>query len=256
MALAMLVATGCNYGAYFFRDTHRPMQAMEARMDGDARRTCLLVLMPGMLNLPDDFFEHGFVEDAIASSRRCDIVAPDAHFGYYTDGSLRRQIAADILTVADERGYEDIWLVGVSMGGMGALLVAQDQPELVDGVVLFAPFLGDDALIRSIDAAGGLAEWDAPEDANPNDADEYDDALWVWLQGYATHADRMPPLYIGVGRDDSLRPGIDLLAAHLPESHHGQAEGGHKWDTWRVMWRRLLASPPWDPRGPAPRIDG
>ena len=68
--LAATLAAGCNYGAYFFRETHRPMQALEARMDPDVRRSCLLVMMPGMLDLPDDYLRHGFVADAAAASRR------------------------------------------------------------------------------------------------------------------------------------------------------------------------------------------
>ena len=65
----------------------------------------------------------------------------------------------------------------------------------------------------------------------------------------------MPALYIGVGAQDGMRVGVELLTDHLPASHHGLAEGGHAWDTWRVLWRRLLSSPPWDPRDTPPRID-
>lgn len=256
LAVASTLLGGCNWGAYFFRETHRPMQALEARMDPQARASCLLVMMPGMLDLPDDYLRHGFVDDAASASRRCDVVMLDAHFGYYQDGTLRRQVAGDVLVVADQRGYEDVWLVGISMGGMGALLVAQEHPELVDGVVLLAPFLGDEALVTSIERAGGLEAWEAPEDADRYDDEEYDEALWGWLQGYARHPDQMPPLYVGVGTEDRLRPGIALLAAHLPETHHGRVEGGHDWATWRQLWRRLLRSPPWDPNGAAPSLAG
>ncbi len=255
-ALAALFALGCNWGAYFFREVHRPMLALEARVDPHARQPCLLVMMPGMLDIPDDFLRNGFVEDATAASRRCDVVMLDAHFGYYRDGTLRRQVAADVLFLADQRGYEEIWLVGISMGGMGALLVAQEHPELVDGVVLLAPFLGEEDLVTSIERAGGLAAWEAPADADPYDDEEYDDALWAWLKGYARGDAAMPALYVGVGTEDRLRPGIGLLAAHLPPERHGQTAGGHEWATWRVLWRRLLASPPWDPRAATPSLAG
>ena len=223
--LSACLAVGCQYGAYFFRDTRRPMEAVEVRMDPDVRRSCLLVFMPGMLNLPDAYVEHGFVADAVRASRRCDIVLADAHFGYYRDRTLARQVGQDILLVADERGYTDIWLVGSSLGGMGAVMVAREHPERIAGIVLFGPFFGDDALIRSIEDAGGLDGWDGGEGNGPSVFDPEPTALWSWLRGYATHPDRMPPLYVGVGADDGMRSGVDLLASHLPETHLGLAPG-------------------------------
>jgi hypothetical protein len=115
-------------------------------------------------------------------------------------------------------------------------------------VILLAPYFGDTRVLRSIVGAGGLAAWDG------SDASGTEAALWRWLRGYATDPEHMPALYLGVGDEDGTRIGFDLLAAELPSTHSGLAPGGHAWATWRVLWRRLLASPPWDPSG-TPRID-
>ncbi|HJL20017.1 MAG TPA: alpha/beta fold hydrolase [Sandaracinaceae bacterium LLY-WYZ-13_1] len=243
----LLGATGCQYAAYFVRDTHRPVQALEVRMDPHARRDCLVVFMPGMLDTPDSFVDSGFLRDAARASGRCDLVAVDAHFGYYRAGEVDERVTQDVLRVAEARGYRDIWIVGISMGGLGTLMVARDNPRLVRGVVLLAPFLGDEGLVRRVGDAGGLRAWDAPEGADPDDQDEFDEALWAWLQGYATDPEARPALYVGVGTEDSLRPGVQLLADVLPPGHHGTAPGGHGWTTWRVLWQRLLRNPPWDP---------
>lgn len=247
--LAVALATGCQYGAYYFRNTSQPMLGLEVRADPEARQRCLLVLMPGMLNLPDAYVRHGFTRDALAASRRCDLVALDAHDGYYRAGTLTPRVGEDVLIVAEQRGYEEIWIVGSSMGGMGALLVAQAYPDRIDGVVLFAPWFGHTRLLRAIEDAGGLAVWEG-RDERGDQAD-----LWRWLRGYATRPEAMPPLYMGIGDEDGTRLGFDLVAAHLPETRRGHAPGGHAWDTWRVMWQRLLASPPWDPGRDPPRID-
>lgn len=246
--LAASLLSGCHYAAYFVRDTREPMLALEVRAEPGVRQRCLFVMMPGMLNLPDEYVRRGFVEDALAASRRCDILAVDAHWGYYRTRTLTRRMGEDVLLLAELRGYEDIWLLGSSMGGMGALLVAQAYPDRVDGVVLIAPYFGDTTVLRSIVDAGGLAEWDGSESSGT------EAALWTWLRGYATHPDRMPALYLGVGDEDGSRLGFDLLAAHLPAAQYGFAPGGHAWATWRVLWRRLLVSPPWDPHG-TPHID-
>ncbi|MFK7985146.1 MAG: alpha/beta fold hydrolase [Sandaracinaceae bacterium] len=250
LALALgLAATSCNYGAYFIRATTEPMLALEGRMDPYQRRQCLIMFMPGMLDTPDDYVNHGFFADAQAASTRCDLVAVDAHFGYYRGGTLRQRVTEDVLRVAEARGYDEIWLVGISMGGMGSLLVTQVNEGRIRGVVLLAPFLGDDNLVRSIDEAGGLAEWDAPDadDVDMNSEEGFDDALWIWLQGYANAPENRPDLYIAVGTEDRLRPGVGLLAAVLPENRSGTTAGGHNWNTWRVLWRNLLRNPPWDP---------
>lgn len=250
----LVLGTGCGMAAYFVRDTHVPMQALEVRMDRYERRSCLVVFMPGMLDTPDTFRERGFLDDAARASDRCDLVAVDAHFGYYRTGQIRQRVRRDILRLAESRGYDEFWIVGISMGGMGTMLVAQDNPGRVAGVVLLAPFLGDDALIESIEAAGGLAEWQPADDLDPYDSDEFDDAMWAWLRGYAGGAEPRPELYMGHG-DDDVRAGVALLAATQSPQRFGTTPGGHNWNTWRVLWRRLLESPPWDPQpGRAPSM--
>lgn len=247
------LAGGCNYAAYFIRPPRAPIAGLEVRMNPRERRSCLVAFMPGMFDTPDAFVEAGFVQDAVAASRACDLLLVDAHFGYYREGSVRERVTRDVVLLARARGYEQIWIVGVSMGGLGALLATQANPDQIDGVVLLAPFLGDGEVIDAVREAGGLAAWSAPRDADITDEAQYSEGLWAWLQGYATHPERMPALFIGVGVQDD-RAGVELLRAVLPEARQGRAPGGHNWTTWRILWRRLLASPPWDPRGVS-RID-
>ncbi|MFK7992442.1 MAG: alpha/beta fold hydrolase [Sandaracinaceae bacterium] len=250
VALLIFASSGCQYGAYFFRATHEPMLALEVRMDRTERRSCVVVMMPGMLNVPDTYLDRGFVDDMVRASRRCDIVSADAHFGYYRHGTVAQRVHEDILAPARRRGYDAIWLVGSSMGAMGAMMVAAAHPDDIDGIVLLGPWFGEEPWIAQIEAAGGLAAWD------PSDAPETPQAtMWAWMQGYATHPDSMPPLFIAMGESDGMRRGSDLVGVHLPSRRYGLAEGGHEWDTWRVIWRRLLAHPPWDPGRGTPRID-
>lgn len=245
--LGLILASGCGNALYFVRDTPEPMRALEVRMDPTERRSCLVVFMPGMLDTPDSFRDAGFLDDAARASRRCDFVAVDAHFGYYRTGQVRERVREDVLRLAEARGYDEFWIVGISMGGMGTLLVAQENEARVRGVVLLAPFLGDEAITDAIDEAGGLERWQAPDGLDPYDDEEFDDAMWAWLQGYAREGEARPEMYLGLGTEDR-RHGVEILAANNPPGHYGTTPGGHDWSTWRVLWRRLLRSPPWDPR--------
>lgn len=245
LVLAAALLSGCGYMAYFVRGAQDPIDALEVRRDPDQRSHCLVVLMPGLGDTADLFLHYGFVDDALRAGTRCDFVAVDAHLAYYGDNSLRRRVGQDIVLLASARGYREIWIVGISMGGLGAMLVARDHPGLVDGVVLIAPFLGDEAVARSVERAGGLADWEPPVIRDPDSREEYSAALWGWLRGYVEHPDRMPELYVGCGTEDPLLPTSRLLQPIVPRERFATVPGGHGWSTWRVLWRRLIARAPW-----------
>ncbi|MBK8239761.1 MAG: alpha/beta hydrolase [Deltaproteobacteria bacterium] len=101
-----------------------------------ASRT-LLVLLPGRGDLGEDYARHAFVARAHAEAG-VDVITVDAHFGYYADRTLRERLHEDVLAPARSR-YENIWLLGISMGGIGALLTAEKYPDDVDGLLLIAP---------------------------------------------------------------------------------------------------------------------
>ncbi len=208
---------------------------------------CLVVFVPGFLDGPDTFMDNGFPSDVITRGAPCDSVAIDLHYRYYwSSPSSGEGVASvvfdDVLEPAAARGYQEIWLVGISMGGLGALLTAERHPELVSGIILLAPFVGDDAIVREIEAAGGAEAWHPPSglEHTPWTQDNYTAHLWSWLRGYATDADAMPPLYIGWGDDDRLGAADRLLAAMQPSDHVVTIAGTHNWQTWRPLFDTFL----------------
>lgn len=230
-------------GCYFSRSPSRPLPALEVRRDGDLRQRCLMVMLPGFLDGPDTFVDYGLPEDLIRSGAPCDVVAIDLHYRYYGEMGVGDIVYEDILLPATARGYEEIWLVGVSMGGLGTLLTAERYTRLIDGIILLAPFVGEENVLREIEAAGGAVAWRPPSDIDtlPWTQDNYTTHLWAWLRGYYTDPDGMPPLYIGWGDDDRLGTGDSLLGALLPEDHVFHRPGGHNWATWRPLFNSVLA---------------
>jgi pimeloyl-ACP methyl ester carboxylesterase len=244
-SLCLLLLLPLLSGCYFSRRASEPVLGLETRVSSLGRTECLIVFMPGFLDEPDEFTEQGFVEDALRAGSACDMVAVDAHFGYYRSNAVARRVGEDVLQLATMRGYERIWVVGISMGGLGTSLLAARYQHLVDGVILLAPFLGDAEVPDAVREAGGLAAWEVPDGASFEEEDRYTEALWGWFKGYAEDPEDRPALYLGAGSEDQLGRNLDLLAAHLPEGHLLEAEGGHRWPVWRQLWRQLLADPPW-----------
>lgn len=226
---ACLFLGGC---ALVFR-APTPMPQVARSVGTDPR--CLVVFLPGFGDGEGVFAEHGFV-DALAERRiAVDTISAGATFGYYARRNVVERLEADVLEPAwKRRSYAETWLVGVSMGGMGALLVARGDPRIT-GMLLLAPYLGDEDVISEIERAGGLARWDPP---SPSE-DDWQRELWLWLRSVtARPADR--PLYLGAGETDRLGRGHRLLAGALDFRHIYRTTGGHDWAPWGRLWGDFL----------------
>src|SRR5712672_3477612 len=56
-----------------------------------------------------------------------DIVVADLHFGYYLRQTAIERLREDVILPARTRGYQCISLVGISLGGFGALYYAESS---------------------------------------------------------------------------------------------------------------------------------
>ena len=214
-----------------------------------SERECLLVLLPGIGDPPADFERHGFVSDAQRSSPACDVVLVDAHLMYYIVQTMVDRIAVDVLHEARRHGYRSVWLVGISLGGYGAVLTARAHPELVDGVILIAPMLGvpprEDGVAREIVAAGGLHRWRgiAAHQLDPRHHFREPRLVWDWLRQQTLN--RPGRVVLAYGAEDRLGARHRLLARAMEPQHVIALPGEHDWETWRRLWREVLAAEPW-----------
>ncbi len=212
----------------------------------------LLVMLPGSYSLPEEFQSEGFVGIARAHHLAADLRLVDAHVRYYQNRSVIDRLAEDVVRPARAQGYRQIWLVGISIGAVGAMLYADAHPDDVDGVVLIAPYLGTQLTAKEIKVAGGLARWPSPE-VTPGDLDTI---LWHWLQGQtaAESTVKKLPLFLGYGAQDRFVYNDEVLRAALPAAQVFTAPGGHDWPAWRTVWDRIASvlPVPIDPNCPAP----
>ena len=197
------------------------------------------MFLPGAFLKPEEFEREGFVNAVRERDVAADVMLVDANVSYYYDQSFVQRLSEDVLAPAKAQGYGAIWLVGISIGGFGALTHELTRPGLVGGIVALAPYLGRRPIGAEIQKAGGLRAWKAPE--APTD-DEIDRKLWPWLQRYAypEPSRPMPPLYLGYGLSDRFASNHQLLAEALPEGHVFTTEGGHDWPQWSKLWRSML----------------
>jgi len=213
--------------------TQDPIPTVGAEAAGPGNDT-LVVMLPGMGDRAGSFADNGFLE--IGANHGLDVIAVDAHFGYYRERSLLPRLRHDVILPAREHGYEHIWLLGVSMGGFGSLLYAREHAADIDGIILLAPFLGDDDLIANIRSAGRLTDWTPPEEGFR----DYEVAVWEWLQREATRPDRTPIL-VGYGESDRLAGAVSPLVETLDAGQVYRRPGNHKWSTWAPLWRDIAA---------------
>lgn len=167
------------------------------------------------------------------------MVAVDAHIGYLLDRSLLDRLEADVIAPAERRGVEEIWWVGISLGGMASLLVLDERPEAVDGVVLLAPFLGEGETVESVVASGDLLAW-RPDPELPAGPDDLWRRLWRSLQREVADPGG-PPLFLGFGDRDRYREAHRVLARALPEARVRVVPGGHDWQAWTRLWSEMTA---------------
>lgn len=220
-----------------------PLRALDLP-SGGADSRCLVVFLPGRGDRPEDYLRQGFAEALRQAGSSCQMVGVDSHLGYFQDRSITRRLHEDVIAPAKARGVEEVWLVGISLGGLGSLLYARAYPGEVDGLVILAPYLGDKTVIADVagaggaGGAGGLQSWVPPQDLPEADLRR----LWAWLQGYARPDSGRPELYLAFGEGDRFASANRLLGDVLPRERVLTVSGGHTWRTWRRLWQGFLES--------------
>ncbi|HNG79406.1 MAG TPA: hypothetical protein PLW24_08070, partial [Burkholderiaceae bacterium] len=214
-----------------------PMPQLRDPAAGVRQADTLVVMLPGRFDHPQDFVREGLVADLKRQRADVDVLMVDAHLGYYLDRSVLVRLRQDVIRPARQQGYRQVWLAGISLGGFGALGYTarhgQEAGAEIDGVLAIAPYLGSDAVIDAMAAAGGARHW--LESSQRLCANELEQDLWQWL---AEPPEGAPPAFLGFGRADRMSDAHRLAAGLLPAGRVMQVEGGHDWAPWRSLWRQ------------------
>jgi pimeloyl-ACP methyl ester carboxylesterase len=202
---------------------------MEVIRDPGPAEASPLILLPGAYMHARDFVEHGFIPAARRIGQFADIAAIETGMEAYLDGSIVWHVHE---VIAPTR---KVWLGGISLGGLGALLYARAHPETVAGLLLLSPFIGTRGAIAQVIRAGGFDAWQSPVAEATSEHTFLD-----WLRTYRPGDAAWPDIYLGYGKDDRFAASYRLLAGLLPADRVATVAGGHDWETWTVLWDRLL----------------
>jgi len=136
------------------------------------------------------------------------MVTVDGGTGYWNphpDDDPMAMVLEELIPMCQRMGLgrDRIGTMGVSMGGYGALLLAEKRPELIDAVAAISP-----AVWTSYAEAAGV---NARAYASPS--------AFAWADA-VTHTAALAhtPVRVASGVDDPFHPGVVALAAALPPS--------------------------------------
>lgn len=197
----------------------------------------LVVVLPGRRDDLTALKRFG-IADAIQSEwPDADVVLTELSFAYYVERVATTRLHDEVIAPALARGYDEIWLTGASLGGMGAAKYDADHPGTVDGIVMLAPYLGDGALLREIETAGGVAQWSA---ASAPVTDDWQRVLWRHIGTWSDDPAKARNVWLVYGDDDRLRDAARTLAPVLRDDHVLERDGGHTWRVWLPGLREAL----------------
>lgn len=235
MAWAGVLLLSSLQGCAPYRKVEGPISQLSDEQSCGEPARHLIVVLPGLYDSPADFVDEGFVQAVRERQLDADITMLDAHVGYYNERQIVSRLQSEVIAPASARGYESIWLVGISLGGLGSLLYTQAHPRDITGFYAMAPFLGEKALVKEI-VDSGLATW------WPGAPDQLGSEAWQLAKAYMRGAPGLPQGYIGYGENDRFAQANAVFATALPPRHRYVAEGGHDWGAWKSLWTQFLDS--------------
>ncbi len=193
-----------------------------------------MIWLPGAYNVADDFVAAGFGGAVERRGLPLDLEFVDLELRYLGDRAALEELCAGVIAPLRAAGIA-VWLSGISLGGLLALDIAASYEGDLAGLCLFAPYPGNRMLLKEIEKAQGLQNWQ-PGELAASDAER---RAWRYLK---TRRKDAAPLYLGYGKDDRFSAGLALLAAALPAESVDVIDGGHDWPTWTLLWENFLDS--------------
>lgn len=202
------------------------------RYSGMTGKRSLVVLFPTIGGKGSHYETQGFLDEVWERGFEASIEVLNVKPSLYLGSRIVELVKTEVIEPAKAEGFEEFYLVGISLGGHGALLYATTYPEDVDGIVLLAPFISGDLVSGAIDEAGGLDTW---EDC-PFIGWTHACNLWKSLQVYVSDLRNQRKVVLGFGTEDIFVEQCRILADALLPEQVFTVPGEHNWATWKKLF--------------------
>lgn len=183
----------------------------------------LVVLLPGIGESSEAFVDNGVVKAITECRNDTNIVGVNAYFSYYRKQSVARRIHYDVIEPARQSGIEEIWFMGLSLGGLGTLIHRNSYPQDVSGSILVAPYIGEWEVLSAY-----------LQGEEVDDKERVFAAVWQSIQHDAS------AISLAYGESDKYSKQHRWLAGYLPRQQVETVEGGHTWNVWKKLWPIIL----------------
>lgn len=222
---SVLLLGACAVGG----DITRPVPSSFMAAPQPAQR--LVVVLPGRGDSLQGLIDTGVAGIIQQHWPDADVILTGLSMPFYRQGQAVERLRNEVIEPARRPNYEQVWLAGISLGGMGALLYDRQYPDQIDGLILLSPYLGQKGILQEIRDSGGLLNWQAgpPQEIG---ADTVDRELWRYLQGWATRPQRTHSVWLAYGADEPFRESAELISPLLPADHAVMLPGRHNWTLW------------------------
>jgi pimeloyl-ACP methyl ester carboxylesterase len=166
------------------------------------------------------------------------VVLTGLTFPFYKQGHAAQRLEDDVIARYSRRS-RDLWLVGISLGGMGALLYDRRYPGRAKGMLLLSPYLGEPGTLNAIRSAGGLERWN-PGPREMLNKNNFSRQLWRYIKRLDQRPARADTMWLAYGDHDRVRDADQMLAPQLPAGHTIVLPGHHNWKLWLRTLPALL----------------
>lgn len=230
-----LFITSCSFNL----DVNKPVNLLWDKLEG--KSDSLIILLPGIYDTAETFKDEQFFTIAREAGIKAEMVAANIHVWHLVQDKMIERIEKDIFRYIKNKGYKNVWFVGVSLGGLNSLLFYQKHIKDVCGVVVVSPYIADKKLIKELKQAGGIKNWQPKPAGNKKIIEKKLQFLWKWFQQQDIK-NNLNQVFLGYGKQDRYIEAIKLFENILDMKNVAKVEGKHDWDTAQKIWQKLLAS--------------